>query len=81
MNFQSLRKPVPIWFYFLRFVAVIAGLIWLGYDGNFKPLGQALAGAVSEVTTVVHNSKILDEVAAQSASAAVTQQPTNGAAK
>ena len=81
MNFQMLRRPVPLWFSLVRFLVMAAGLTWIAYDSNFKPVAQELAKAVAEVTGLVQHARTMDQTANQNASTTSTQQSTNGAAK
>jgi len=83
MKLSYLRKPTPLWFSLLKLILVICVFLWLGYDGNFKPVGTQFAAAISQFSEDLdRQTKEMKAQAARESGTSDTQQPlNNGAAK
>jgi Sec-independent protein translocase protein TatA len=87
MIISFLRRPTPMWFSLIRLVVVVAVLLWMGYDGNFKPVGVEVAATIHDVSS--NFDRVSAELDAQAeaqakqrTSTSITQQPSqDGAAK
>lgn len=85
MKLSYLRRPTPLWFSILKLILVICVFLWLGYDGNFKPVGNEVATVISQFSEALDRETKAMQAQAQAAKESGTsepQQPINhGAAK
>lgn len=68
---RVLFKPTPLWFSLFRMFALIGACAFLAFSGNFKPVGQEVAKAVSSASALMDHIRKM-EAARTNASCAKT---------
>lgn len=57
---RVLLRPTPLWFSCFRMVAVLGACAYMAYSGNFRPVGQEIAKAVSTANAVMDDIRKME---------------------